>query len=171
MDWQNLYTKMDGRIGRQQFWLGAVVMIVVGIVLSIIVNFVTGGFNMTPAADAEAAMAAFRAACIANIIVFIILVWPITALMIKRRHDRGSAGNEVWAYVGLALMAQLLTLFGIDYSAIMVPGTDAYVVTPGFISGGLGFIVGVFALYLLVVCGFLKGNEGPNAYGPDPLAS
>ncbi len=171
MDWQYLYTQMDGRIGRKQFWLGAVVMVVIGIVLSILVNFFTGGFNMTPAADAETAMAAFRAACIANIVVFVLLVWPLAALMIKRRHDRGSSGNDVWAYIGLALVAQLLTLFGIDYSAVQIPGTDSYVVTPGFMSGGLGFIVGIFALYLLVVCGFLKGNEGANAYGPDPLAS
>jgi uncharacterized membrane protein YhaH (DUF805 family) len=24
-------------------------------------------------------------------------------------------------------------------------------------------------LYVLVVCGFLRGDEGPNGYGPDPL--
>lgn len=171
MDWQYLFTKTDGRIGRQQFWLGAVVMIVIGFVLSIIINFVTGGFNMNPAADADAAMGTFRSAAIANFIVFLLLFWPMAALMIKRRHDRGSAGNEVWAYVGLALLTQILALLGIDYSATALPGTDTFVVVPGFISGGLSFIVGIFALYLLVVCGFLKGNEGENAYGPDPLAS
>jgi uncharacterized membrane protein YhaH (DUF805 family) len=33
----------------------------------------------------------------------------------------------------------------------------------------LSLVVGVFAIYLLVVLGFLRGTVGPNQYGPDPL--
>jgi uncharacterized membrane protein YhaH (DUF805 family) len=33
----------------------------------------------------------------------------------------------------------------------------------------LGIVVGIFALYLLVVLGFLRGTPGPNQYGPDPV--
>ena len=32
------------------------------------------------------------------------------------------------------------------------------------------YAIGIFALYLLVVMGFLRGTPGPNQYGPDPLA-
>jgi len=35
----------------------------------------------------------------------------------------------------------------------------------------LQFLVFVFAVYMLVQVGFLKGTEGPNQYGPDPLAT
>lgn len=37
------------------------------------------------------------------------------------------------------------------------------------LSGLLGIILLVYAIYLLVVLGFLKGTAGPNNYGPDPL--
>lgn len=170
MDWKYLYTSFEGRIARKQFWFGVLGFIVVGIVLSLIANLITGGFSMTPATDAESAMAAFRAACLANIVVFVVLAWPSAALLIKRRHDRGSAGTEVWVYLAISLLGQLLTLVGFDYSAVEMPGTEGVVIMPGIIASGIGIIIFVFAAYLLVVCGFLKGDTGENAYGPDPLA-
>jgi uncharacterized membrane protein YhaH (DUF805 family) len=33
----------------------------------------------------------------------------------------------------------------------------------------LGLVAGILGIYLLVVCGFLKGTAGSNNYGPDPL--
>ena len=56
---------------------------------------------------------------------------------------------------------------GIGMSTMDVGGTSIPV--PGPIVTGLGFIVGIYAIYLLVVLGFLKGTAGPNNYGPDPL--
>ena len=34
---------------------------------------------------------------------------------------------------------------------------------------GLLLSIPIFAIYLLVVLGFLKGSDGANQYGPDPL--
>jgi uncharacterized membrane protein YhaH (DUF805 family) len=32
------------------------------------------------------------------------------------------------------------------------------------------FVPIIGAIWLLVECGFLRGTEGPNNYGPDPIA-
>ena len=39
----------------------------------------------------------------------------------------------------------------------------------GIVGGIIGGIFGIYAIYMLVVLGFLKGTSGPNNYGPDPL--
>jgi len=40
-------------------------------------------------------------------------------------------------------------------------------------TGGIGMVVSIifliYAIYMLVQLGFLKGTAGPNNYGPDPL--
>jgi len=64
----------------------------------------------------------------------------------------------------------LNTIVGIAlvYCAILAPQLlqkTAWVL----VVSGLGIIVGIYAIYLLVVLGFLKGTSGPNNYGPDPL--
>jgi uncharacterized membrane protein YhaH (DUF805 family) len=33
----------------------------------------------------------------------------------------------------------------------------------------IGVIFGIYAIYMLIQLGFLKGTAGPNNYGPDPL--
>ena len=68
---------------------------------------------------------------------------------------------------GTPWAVQLISALGIGMSTMDVGGTSIPV--PGPIVTGLGFIVGIYAIYLLVVLGFLKGTAGPNNYGPDPL--
>ena len=40
---------------------------------------------------------------------------------------------------------------------------------PTLISQGIDAIIVLISLWYLVELGLLKGTQGPNAYGPDPL--
>jgi uncharacterized membrane protein YhaH (DUF805 family) len=165
-----LFTSMDGRINRRPFWMGVIVLIIVSIVVSVILMSIMGVslFNMAMSGiDADTMMAMTRSAAWGSLIAFVIMAYPSAALMIKRRHDRGSSGIEVWALLGLNALSVLLQALGIGYTVQEIGGT--IIVLPGLLNTILSIIAGVLGLYLLVVCGFLKGDAGANAYGPDPL--
>ena len=65
------------------------------------------------------------------------------------------------------MLLNLLTATGIgssmtDMGGVMMP-------VPSIWLGALNLIFAIFAIYMLVQLGFLKGTTGPNSYGPDPL--
>ena len=165
-----LFTSMDGRINRRPFWMGVIVMIIAAIVVSFILMTIMGVslFSMASGGvDADALMAMTRTGAWANLIVWLIFAYPSAALMIKRRHDRGSSGIEVWVLLGLNALAILLQALGIGYTVQTIANTT--IIMPGLLNTILSILSGLLGLYLLVVCGFLKGTPGANAYGPDPL--
>lgn len=168
---QTLFTSMDGRINRQPFWIGIIILIVATIVVSFILMSIFGvsmmGMATGSLANGDALMAMTRTSAWVNLIVLLIFAYPSAALMIKRRHDRGSSGVEVWAAIGVNALGILLQALGIGYAVQEFGGTS--VMMPGLLNTILGLIGLVLGLYLLVVCGFLKGTPGDNAYGPDPL--
>ena len=117
MDWRYLLTSFEGRIGRQQMWMGIIVLMVVSLIATVL-DILFGTM------DQETGIG------IISGLVTLISIYPAVALYAKRWHDRGKSGW--WTLI------------------IFVPL--------------IGFI------WWLVECGFLRGTEGPNQYGPDPVA-
>jgi len=112
MDIFNLLLSTKGRINREDFWIGTLLITVINLVMMIVARL----------SDSAAALAI--------VVVFSLLsVWPSLAIQIKRWHDVDKSGW--WMLVNLVP-------FG--------------------------------SLYALYQCGFVKGTEGPNQYGPDPMA-
>ncbi|HVW92779.1 MAG TPA: DUF805 domain-containing protein [Devosia sp.] len=77
MDWQYLFTSMDGRIGRKSFWIGVLVFFVVGIIASII--------------DALLNTPRFGGSGVVGVIADLVMIYPSIALSAKRWHDRGKS--------------------------------------------------------------------------------
>jgi uncharacterized membrane protein YhaH (DUF805 family) len=129
----SLFTSFEGRIGRQQWWLGLIALVVVQWIVFMVIGFMFGGAMMGSVDPANPAAAAqgMGMLSVPIIIVVLIFLWPALALYAKRWHDRDKSGW--WTLIAL------------------IP-----------IIGGL---------WLLVECGFLRGTEGPNRYGSDPLAA
>ena len=117
MDWKYLLTSFEGRIGRQQMWMGIIVLMVVSLIATVL-DILFGTM------DQETGIG------IISGLVTLVSIYPAVALYAKRWHDRGKSGW--WTLI------------------IFVPL--------------IGFI------WWLVECGFLRGTEGPNQYGPDPVA-
>lgn len=148
-----LLTTTDGRIGRQQWWIGIVVLIVISILASIVLSILSFGNGTV--------MAWF------GVLINLALIWPSYCVGIKRRHDRDDNGTDLKILIAGSVLLNLLTATGIgssmtDMGGVMVP-------VPSIWLGALNLIFAIFAIYMLVQLGFLKGTAGPNNYGPDPL--
>ena len=149
----SLLTTTEGRIGRQQWWIGVVALIVVSLVATIIFGIISFG-NGTVVAWL-------------SVLLSLVLIWPSYCLGIKRRHDRDNNGMDLKIMIGASVALNLLSATGIgvswtDVGGVMVP-------MPSIWLSALNLIFAVFAIYMLVQLGFLKGTTGANTYGPDPL--
>ncbi len=164
----------EGRLNRQPFWISAIVLAVVSIIISLVILPLLGlslmpNFDLSGGQVDLSGLAALqsRSAWI-SLVFFLVFLYPSAAISIKRRHDRGNSGIDVWIYLGLTALLLLLQALGVGMSTTEIPGVGT-IPTPGPILMTLTIIVGIFAIYLIVVLGFLKGTAGPNSYGPDPL--
>ncbi|MFN4143146.1 DUF805 domain-containing protein [Aestuariivirga sp.] len=115
MDWKYLFTSLEGRIGRQSYWMGVLVMVVISIIAGVL--------------DVMLGTASEEGYGAISIIAALVMIYPAIVLYAKRWHDRGKSGW--WSLIGL------------------IP-----------VIGGL---------WMLIELGFLRGTDGPNQYGPDPL--
>ena len=143
MNLPELFFSIDGRIGRAKFWLGAFVLAVIsaGATYAIVVLI-----GVSQAAIAFTAAVAFA------------LAYPSYAVMAKRFQDRGKPGALALICLVPAYAVNLLYTFG-----VLDP------VEPSTLARALDAIIALIFLWYLVDLGLLKGTQGPNSYGPDPL--
>ena len=148
---------MDGRINRQRWWMGVIVLAVIGIIFSWVLGLIFGTglmMDMTRVTDAAYVNGFISRVGWIGVITGVIFAYPYVALTVKRRHDRGNNGYDAIGLAVLQILVNLLNALGIGV---------------GSLGNILGLIVGVAGIYILVVAGFLRGTPGPNEYGPDPL--
>jgi uncharacterized membrane protein YhaH (DUF805 family) len=145
----------DGRLNRQAWWLSVIALIVVAVVLSWIIGMIMGTGGML---TLEQAMdpAYLQKAAWQGLIVSVITAYPYLAISVKRRHDRNNNGYDAIGLIVVGILYNLLQALGI----ITMGNTVGMIV---------GLVFAVYAIYMLVQLGFLKGTAGPNNYGPDPL--
>jgi len=120
------------------------------------------------AATSRQVLDPITASLIVHALLFLLFFFPSLALFVKRFHDRDQKTNVLYWFYGLFLT--FLFLIG-DF-----PRLDEWSSELDD-SAGLSFLLAVFVylavtvvgLKILLICGFLKGIDGPNQYGPDPL--
>lgn len=177
MDFAALYTKTDGRISRKTWWIGALILGVANLVVSLLILPLLG-FGapdmqriMAAANDPVAASAlissSMQVSGWAGLAVLIVFAYPIYALSVKRRHDKNNNGIDVIVYLVLTAVLLLVQALGLGFTNVEIQGI--LIPTPTMVLSVVGFLAGVFAIYMLIVLGFLKGTNGENDYGPDPL--
>src|ERR1051326_5369822 len=86
MSLATLYTAFEGRTARKQFWIGLVVLVVIGIAVAF-------------ACLAAAGEGDYQVARLVWFVVTITLLYPALALSVKRLHDRGRPGHVVLYYL------------------------------------------------------------------------
>jgi uncharacterized membrane protein YhaH (DUF805 family) len=146
-DVNRLYFSTDGRIGRQQFWIGVVGLAVAGIVITIIASVIAGGM-MT------------RGGQIATFIIQLIFAYPSYCLMAKRFQDRDKPSLYAAIVIGINLIISLLIVLGLTGDPT----------SPNALSMIFGLISLAIGIWIIVELGILRGTVGPNQYGPDPVA-
>lgn len=141
-----LLTSFNGRIGRIQWWMGFIVWLSISFAGT---WFLYPEFflaeELPPPNSIETGFQ---------------VVWqiPITALTVKRFNDRGWPWWFGFALAGISLVLLIVPHFGIE----IAPGAEGFG-TPAF------WIVAVIGLAAIIDNGFIRGTDGPNRYGSDPL--
>ena len=134
------FLSLRGRISRQEFWLGYLLMMAVLFLfiprlqdLSLAVHQPANGNWHRDELDAALLRPKIGA--------FASMLWPLIALYVKRLHDIGASGW--WLFVAAAALL-FMTMIGID--------PRNYV--------GAAFFA---------VVGLARGTRGDNRFGPDPI--
>lgn len=157
MDFKALFSTTSGRISRKTWWIGVILLLIVGAVLSAILGAIGLGATATSAGWG-------------SLIVALLLLYPGYCIGIKRRQDRGNNGLDLKILYGLTLLSALIQALGIGITATDV-GNGVLIPTPAGWLMAFMVVLGIFGIYMLVQLGFLKGTPGANAYGADPVDS
>jgi uncharacterized membrane protein YhaH (DUF805 family) len=132
------YAEFSGRSRRMEYWMFALLNVIVITVLMFVTFGAGGAAGMLEAeasGDASAGLAALFGGMGLLILVWILAILiPSIAVTIRRLHDRDMSG---WWYLGA-----------------IIGGMIPY----------LGFLVSIGFLVLMA----LPGTPGPNRFGPDP---
>jgi uncharacterized membrane protein YhaH (DUF805 family) len=145
-DFNRLYFSTDGRIGRQQFWIGLIVLAIAAIVIAVIASAIAGGM-MT------------RGGQVATFIIQLIFAYPSYCLMAKRFQDRDKPAMYAAIVVGINLLISLLTILGLTGDPL----------SPNALAMIFGLISLAIFIWIVVELGILRGTVGSNQYGPDPV--
>lgn len=164
-DWLKwLLFSFKGRIGRQVWWLSSLAVAVIAGMTSSVIDVAattSGGGTINPESQAFEPSAPHSLLLLA---VGLLNIWINYALAVKRLHDRDRTG---WW-----LVAQLLSVViaaGLIGAAFAVPEDQSDLVLKLGIAAAVVAIG--FGLWLFVELGFLKGTQGPNRYGADPIGA
>jgi uncharacterized membrane protein YhaH (DUF805 family) len=151
MNYRDLFTSYLGRISRKPFWIGNLIMIAItlAIVVPLAVIKELKGIDLGRRGDASVQLA-----------MFLILLYPWAAVLVKRLHDRDRPGILAAVYLVPAFLSDMAAVLG------LTGDPDKWNLLDYSLSG----IVLVVALWFLIEFGFVRGTPGPNRYGPDPLA-
>lgn len=160
---RTLFSSWNGRIGRAQFWLGVLVVVIFTLVASGLLFLLGQGVTSTATRTVQVNGGAastfertqFTLNPVAGLFVSLINAALMLTIGIKRRHDRDFSGIDLVAFVALSLLSQIF-------------------ISLGWLSGAFGatlsVVLFVWGICLFILLGILKGTSGPNRYGPDPLA-
>lgn len=148
MDWKSLFFTADGRIGRQAFWIGWLMLLGV--------HMVAGWIPLIGWALALAAL--FASVC----------------LYTKRLHDMGRTGW--WQVLPIVLGPVLIfgSAMSIGVGALLADLTN---IGDGLTLAGVGGLFVSLAVAFVVMIGFTlwvgtaEGQPGENRYGEPPLTT
>lgn len=142
MNYARLWFSFRGRLNRAKYWTITVVNLAVLFVLFFI-GYATGS------------MKAFAVAGIAFIPVFV----SGLAIAVRRLHDRN---KSAWWLLLFYLLP--VVLHAVRDELMRFHETTAF-----FLAFACAVLSAIISIWALVELGFLRGTNGPNRYGPDPV--
>ncbi|MFI4974052.1 MAG: DUF805 domain-containing protein [Caulobacterales bacterium] len=92
MNIMHLLFSFEGRIRRLHYWLAAISLGVIEVVIISVVGALLAGAAMSNPNNAGAATGALMAMMPIYFVVLLIFMWPTLALGVKRCHDRDKTG-------------------------------------------------------------------------------
>lgn len=151
-----LLSTFEGRISRKRFWFGFFLVCLVAIILGFSINLV--------------ATQSSPFGLILQTLGSMVVLTALSAIVVKRLHDRNKPAMP-WAVLLLAplFISGYMRSAGIGYVATSIGGMDFLIPTAsGYFASILAFIA---AAWIVIDLGVIKGTEGENTFGQDPLAT
>jgi uncharacterized membrane protein YhaH (DUF805 family) len=139
----NLLFGYDGRIGRLYGFLGFLAFVATIAFLSSIAEDVTVGTGDI-------------GRYVALIVIIGTGIWMHSAVTIKRLHDRN---KSAWWYL----------VYGVAPFGIFIVAIYLWTLRTWEAASALFVLSFAGLIWAIVELGFLRGTEGPNRYGPDPI--
>lgn len=146
-----------GRANRMDFWMVSIGLSLLQLVFSMLAGLIIGmlvGDGLSPEQKTVAAVGF-------GLAVNLLFLWPITAVAVRRSHDRNMSG---WWYGAFALFGVGLAVASLALDLLAIPQGEAEAAI--FNAAGLAQLAGW--LVFLVLLGFLPGTRGANRFGPSP---
>ena len=143
MDFGYILTSSEGRIPRSQWWAGAVVLIVIGVVLGMLIVWLFGPTTI---------------GLLATLVLQVVLLYPSYAISAKRFQDRNKPAGLALIGIGLGILQTVARLTGLSNPF-----------QPTAVDWILNILLLIVGIWYLIELGCLRGTVGPNDYGPDPL--
>lgn len=129
-----------GRISGTQFFSSLAILMLVMIVI---------GFGL-------GTMPAVNGPVILNVC-WILLAWPLVCALVKRLHDTGRSARWLWLLAPQAILAIVSLAMGGFLPVVLL-----------WLMTLLGVLANLACWSLLFFLALKPGDEGDNAYGPDP---
>jgi uncharacterized membrane protein YhaH (DUF805 family) len=148
----SIYATFRGRARRSEYWYFVLFQFLVYFATGILDRVLVGGRpEMGEPLTAIAWIAFFL---------------PSLAVLMRRLHDTGWSG---WIGGGLYIFFIIVgVMAGVDYA--MEDAHDPRLDNMDAVMGLLVIVGGIYAIFVFVLS-VLKGHDGPNRYGPDPMGS
>lgn len=141
-----LLLSFRGRIGRKSWWIGFVIWLAGNLSGALLFN--PGFFTAEELPPPSLADTVWQLAWLA----------PLTAITVKRFNDRNWPSWLAYLFLGLNIFHVVAPHYGLVISP-EVPG-----------AGYTAFwAVAIVQLAIVINNGFIRGTDGPNRHGPDPL--
>jgi uncharacterized membrane protein YhaH (DUF805 family) len=133
-----------GRANRARYWAVVLVVIAINLIVAAIMYSIPDLFG-------------------GALLALPIILWGVVAVVgiltsIRRLHDRDKSGHWLWLF---AFLPVVLNVIG---NAAMIG--DASLAPVGVVFGLIALGISIWAFIEL---GCLRGTQGPNRFGPDPL--
>ena len=151
MDWKFLFFSADGRISRQTFWIGALILLGIGVVLGWIP--------------------------ILGWLISLALIYCWVCLYSKRLHDFGKSGWLQLAPLAITIVLFGIGMAGMGGAAAMGAFSGHDETAQAAMMGGAGLAALCMGLAFLIGIGFLlwvgltPGEAGANKYGEPPATT
>jgi len=153
--WGSFYFSARGRISRSQYWLRFVVPIFTAVVILRLAAFVHGETR----SDSGVFLLLLN-------LLYLASLWPGTATLVKRIHDRNKSG---W----LVLLLHIPFALAITVAVVALAEVAAHNIHAGNQWADLGAVlfgaVGIVGIWFFVDFSCMRGTVGANRYGPDPV--
>jgi uncharacterized membrane protein YhaH (DUF805 family) len=106
---------------------------------------------------------------VGHLLAFLVLIIPViigvifcsVALSVKRLHDRIRSGWWLLLYYGTGVLEAAVDRTGLAETPEQWSGLGI----------AMGLVSLVISVWFLMELGFLRGTQGPNPFGPDPLVA